>query len=179
MHEQKIKLLGSIMKRRKFLQLTSASGPALALTGLISCSTSETEKKSTAGHKVKPFELDELTISDLQDGMKSGKYTARANIEKYLERIAEMDKQGPSLHALIEVNPDALSIAEELDKERQQNQLRGPMHGIPVIIKDNIDTADKMTTTAGSFALEGSIPTQDSFVAHKLREAGADRKSVV
>ncbi len=161
------------MKRRKFLQLTSASGPALALTGLISCTTSETEKKSTTGHKVKPFELDELTISDLRDGMKSGKYTARSIIEKYLERIAEMDKQGPSLHALIEVNPDALSIAEELDKERQQNQLRGPMHGIPVIIKDNIDTADKMTTTAGSFALEGSIPTQDSFVAHKLREAGA------
>jgi len=161
------------MKRRKFLQLTSASGPALALTGLISCTTSETEKKSTTGHKVKPFELDELTISDFQDGMKSGKYTARSIIEKYLERIAEMDKQGPSLHALIEVNPDVLSIAEELDKERQQNQLRGPMHGIPVIIKDNIDTADKMSTTAGSFALEGSIPTQDSFVAHKLREAGA------
>ena len=161
------------MKRRKFLQLTSASGPALALTGLISCTTSETEKKSTTVHKVKPFELDELTISDLQDGMKSGKYTARSIIEKYLERIAEMDKQGPSLHALIEVNPDALSIAEELDKEREQNQLRGPMHGIPVIIKDNIDTADKMTTTAGSLALEGSIPTQDSFVAQKLREAGA------
>lgn len=161
------------MKRRKFLQLTAASGPALTLTGLISCTSSETEKKSTAEHKVKPFELDELTIADLQDGMESGKYSARSITKKYLDRIEDLDKQGPSLHALIETNPDALAIAEELDKERQQGQVRGPMHGIPIILKDNIDTADKMTTTAGSLALEGSIPAQDSFVAHKLREAGA------
>ncbi|MFQ5676082.1 MAG: amidase family protein, partial [bacterium] len=158
------------MKRREFLQLTSAGVPALAVTGL-SCARSGSEGESAS--PVKPFELDEITISELQEGMASGKYTARAITQKYLERIAELDRQGPSLHALIEVNPDALEIADKLDKERAENGVRGPLHGIPIIIKDNIDTADKMTTTAGSLALEGSIAKQDSFVAQKLREAGA------
>ncbi|MFQ5421385.1 MAG: amidase family protein, partial [Anaerolineae bacterium] len=160
------------MKRRQFLQLTSAGVPALAVTGL-SCTRPGSEGEAASGRPVKPFELDEITTSELQAGMASGKYTARSITQKYLQRIEALDRQGPSLHALIEVNPDALEIADKLDKERAENGARGPLHGIPIIVKDNIDTADKMTTTAGSLALEGSIPKQDSFVAQKLREAGA------
>ncbi len=120
-----------------------------------------------------PFELDEVTFSDLQDGMTSGKYTAHLITEKYLARIDEIDKQGPALASVIEVNPDALAIADGLDKERKAGQVRGPLHGIPILIKDNIDTADRMQTTAGSLALLGSKPYRDAFVAQKLREAGA------
>jgi amidase len=120
-----------------------------------------------------PFELEEATVASLQDGMKSGKYTARRITELYLNRISALDKQGPSLHSVIETNPDALEIADSLDAERKAKGPRGPLHGIPILIKDNIDTADKMTTTAGSLALTGSIPLQDSNVAKKLREAGA------
>jgi amidase len=122
---------------------------------------------------VKPFELDEITISDLQDGMKSGKFTARSLVEKYRERIDEIDKHGPTLNSVIELNPDALSIADELDQERKAKGPRSSLHGVPVLIKDNIDTADKMMTTAGSLALVGSKPSKDSFVAQNLRAAGA------
>ena len=123
--------------------------------------------------EIKPFELDEITIADLQAGMASGKFTARSITEKYLARIEEIDKKGPALNSVLEVNPDALAIADALDQERKERHVRGPMHGIPVLIKDNIDTADRMQTTAGSLALLGSKPTKDSFVAQKLRESGA------
>jgi amidase len=123
--------------------------------------------------EVKPFELDEITIPELQDGMKSGKYTARSLVEKYAARIDEIDKRGPAVNAILELNPDALSIADALDQERKAKGPRGPLHGIPVLIKDNIDTADRMMTTAGSLALVGSKPLKDSFVAQKLRAAGA------
>ena len=126
-----------------------------------------------AATPVKPFELDEITIVELQDGMKSGKLTARSLVEKYSERIDEIDKRGPAVNAIIEMNPDALTIADALDQERKAKGTRGPMHGIPVLIKDNIDTADRMMTTAGSLALVGSKPAKDSFVAQKLRGAGA------
>ena len=96
-----------------------------------------------------------------------------ASSEQYLARIAAMDRTGPSLHAIIETNPDALELAEQLDEERAAKGPRGPLHGIPVLLKDNIDTADRMTTTAGSLALEGSIAPQDSHVAERLRAAGA------
>jgi amidase len=122
---------------------------------------------------VKPFELDEITISDLQDGMKSGKLTARSLVEKYSARIAEIDKRGPAINCVIELNPDAVSIADSLDEERKARGPRGLLHGVPVLIKDNIDTADKMMTTAGSLALVGSKPAQDSYVAQRLRAAGA------
>jgi amidase len=122
---------------------------------------------------VRSFELDELTIAELQEGMKSGKYTARSIAEKYLARIEEIDQKGPTLNSVIQVNPDALAIADALDKERKEKGARGPLHGIPVLIKDNIDTADRMATTAGSLALVGSKPPEDSFLARKLREAGA------
>ena len=122
---------------------------------------------------MKPFELEEITIPDLQDGMKSGKFTARSLVEKYTARIDEIDKRGPAINAIIELNPDAPSIADALDQERKTKGPRGPLHGIPVLIKDNIDTADRMMTTAGSLALVGSKPPKDSFVAQKLRAAGA------
>jgi amidase len=123
--------------------------------------------------EAKPFELDEITISDLQSGMKSGRFSARSLVEKYTARIDEIDKQGPAINSIIELNPDALAIADALDQERKAKGPRGPLHGIPVVIKDNIDTADKMMTTAGSLALVGSKPQKDSFVAQRLRAAGA------
>jgi amidase len=122
---------------------------------------------------VKAFEFDEATISDLQARMKSGEISVHSLTQAYLDRISEIDKNGPSINSVIEINPDAISIAEALDKERKEKGPRGPMHGIPVLIKDNIDTADNMQTTAGSLALVGSKPEQDSGVARKLREAGA------
>jgi amidase len=120
-----------------------------------------------------PFELEEITVAELQAGMSSGRYSARHVVELYLGRIAAMDRTGVSLQSIIETNPDALTRAEELDRERATKGPRGPLHGIPVLLKDNIDTADRMTTTAGSLALEGSIPPRDSHVAERLRAAGA------
>ena len=125
------------------------------------------------GVDVPPFELDEVTVDELQASMASGERTARSIAEMYLERIEALDGQAPELRSIIETNPDALAIADELDAERAAGQVRGPLHGIPVALKDNIDTHDRMTTTAGSLALEGSIPPRDSFVAQRLREAGA------
>jgi amidase len=119
------------------------------------------------------FELDELTIDDLQQGIQSGKYSSRSLTEKYLARIQDIDKAGPRINSVIEVNPEALEIAEALDRERKDKGARGPLHGIPILIKDNIDTADRMNTTAGSLALLGSTPKKDAFVAAQLRKAGA------
>ncbi|HSS44407.1 MAG TPA: amidase, partial [Thermoanaerobaculia bacterium] len=119
------------------------------------------------------FELGEATIADLQKRMRSGQLTARSLVEKYVSRIAALDQRGPTLRAVLEINPDALAIAEGLDAERKAGKVRGLLHGIPVLIKDNIGTADRMTTTAGSLALEGSIPPADAFVVKRLREAGA------
>ena len=119
------------------------------------------------------FELDEVTIADLQMHMTSGKLTARAIAEKYLERIEAVDKKGPAINSVIELNPDALEIADNLDRERKDKGARGPLHGIPVLIKDNIDTADRMATTAGSLAMMGAKPPKDSFVVQRLRAAGA------
>jgi amidase len=142
-----------------------AMSPALAAGRALA---SETEAAP-----VKPFEFDEATIFDLQARMKAGEISARSLTQAYLDRINEIDKSGPAINSVIEVNPDAVSIAEALDRERKEKGPRGPMHGIPVLIKDNIDTADNMQTTAGSLALVGSKPAQDSGVARKLREAGA------
>ena len=122
---------------------------------------------------VKPFAYEESTIDDLQRRMKSGEISSRSLTEAYLARIEEIDKHGPGVNSIIELNPDAMSIAQALDKERKQKGARGPLHGIPVLIKDNIDTADLMQTTAGSLALVGSKPIADSGVAMQLRVAGA------
>jgi amidase len=121
--------------------------------------------------EIKAFELDEITVSELQDGIKSGKYTTRSLVEKYSSRIQDIDKH--TVNAVIEMNPEAEAIADALDQERKSKGPRGPLHGIPVLIKDNIATADRMMTTAGSLALVGSKPPKDSFVAQRLRAAGA------
>ena len=159
-------------QRRQFLKKTSITAVAAAVTPALAAARELSSAEQPQG-QVKPFDLDEVTIADLQDGMTSGKYTSQAITEKYLTRIQEIDQQGPQLKSVIEVNRDALVIAEMLDKERKQNHIRGPLHGIPVLIKDNLDTADHMQTTAGSLALVGSRPAEDSFVAKKLRDAGA------
>lgn len=119
------------------------------------------------------FPLEEATIAGLQDMMASGKATSESLVSLYLKRIAQIDRSGPGLNAVIETNPDALAIARELDTERKEKGPRGPLHGIPILIKDNIDTADKMETTAGSLALLGSKPAKDAFLVERLREAGA------
>ena len=155
--------------RRQFLQVGIIGGTASIAA---SASTSGAEA-APAEPDARPFELEETTLAALQQGMKSGKLTARSITAKYLARIEELDRRGPSLHSVIEVNPDALAIAARLDRERKAKGPRGPLHGIPVLVKDNIGTADRMTTTAGSYALAGSIPPRDSFVAHQLRKAGA------
>ncbi len=126
-----------------------------------------------SAHRDDPFELEEATLATLRSGIMSGKYTARSLAEQYLARIDAVDKHGPMVNAVIELNPDALAIADALDRERQTKGPRGPLHGVPVLIKDNIATRDRMQTTAGSLALVGSVPPKDSFVAKKLRDAGA------
>lgn len=148
------------MKRREFLQ-TTASTCVAAIASPIAVASPPA------------FELDELTINDLQQGLQSGKYSSRELVEKYSDRITEIDKRGPGLYSVIEMNPDAERIAVALDRERKERGARGPLHGIPILIKDNIDTQDRMMTTAGSLALVGAKPQRDAFVAQKLREAGA------
>jgi amidase len=120
-----------------------------------------------------PFALEEATIATLQQRMQSGQDTARSIAEQYLARIEAIDRRGPSLHSVIETNPDALAIADRLDAERRGGRTRGPLHGIPVLLKDNIATADRMMTTAGSLALAGAKAPRDSFIVSRLREAGA------
>ena len=120
-----------------------------------------------------PFELDEVTIDTLAAAMASGERTSRGITEAYLARIAALDRQGPMLRSVIETSPDALADAEALDRERDASGPRSPLHGIPILLKDNIGTADGTTTTAGSLALEGSRPAEDAPVARRLREAGA------
>jgi amidase len=159
------------MKRRDFLRAGAINGAAALVPELARAERVETEISSAA--KVEEFALDEVTIADLQRDMASGKRTAQSITRDYLDRIESIDRRGPALHAVIEVNPDAMSIAKSLDDERKSRRARGPMHGIPVLIKDNIDTADRMMTTAGSYALEGSKPLQDATIAKRLREAGA------
>lgn len=140
---------------------------ALSFSFIVSCQMKEPGKQAST------FELDEITITQIQDGYKSGKYTVKQIVQLYLKRIEEIDKNGPELNSIIMVNPDALQIAEELDIEIANGNSRGPMHGIPVILKDNINTHDKMPTTGGSRILKDSHPSKDSWVAQKLREAGA------
>jgi amidase len=162
--DQKTNSHSYCLDRRKFL----ASGLAVGLLATNSPGTTSLSRE----HE-KDFELGELTIIELQDGMQSGKYTSRSLAEKYLARIEAIDRQGPGLRSVIELNPDALELADALDKERKEKGPRGPLHGIPILIKDNIDTADRMSTTAGSLALVGAKPPGDAFLVQRLREAGA------
>ncbi len=156
------------MKRRSFLGGgTVAGAAALARRGAAA------EIVAAEPVVVPSFDLDEATVADLQRRMAGGELTARRLAEAYLARIAALDRQGPELRSVIETNPEALAIADARDAERRAKGARGPLHGVPVLVKDNVDTADRMTTTAGSLALEGSTPPRDAHVAARLREAGA------
>jgi amidase len=159
--------------RREFLRASLLASAATAAAAFVKPVAARAHSSAAPPADIPSFELDETTITDLQEAMKSGKYSARSLVEKYLARIDQIDKQGPAINAVIELNPDVLAIADGLDKERKDKGVRGPLHGIPVLIKDNIDTGDKMMTTAGSLALLGSKPSKDAAVAQKLREAGA------
>ncbi len=167
------------MKRRTFLQAGAAGviGAAAAAGALGTAACSPASQAPTPAAKPvagsAPFELEELTIADLQKRMASGQDTARSLVDKYTARINALDQSGPMLRSVIMINPDAAAIADRLDAERKSGKVRGPLHGVPVIVKDNIGTHDQMPTAAGSLALATSIPAKDSFIAAKLREAGA------
>ena len=175
----------SSVTRRQFLGTGAAASGALILGGAEACSPSGEGGESGGGSRgaavpgagqpwpLSSFELEGVSITDLHAGMVSGRWTSRELTEAYLNRVEEVDGRGPTLRSVIETNPDALEIAEALDQELAAGQVRGPLHGIPIFLKDNIATHDRMTTTAGSYALEGSIPPADSGVARKLRAAGA------
>lgn len=151
------------MKARNLFFVSILTG--LLLPGMIACNKPAEQKSKSVP--------EEITISELQNGYKTGKFTIVEITQAYLDRIEEIDKNGPALNSVIQVNPDALEIAALLDEELKQGKIRGPMHGIPVLLKDNIDTRDKMPTTAGSLMLKNSFPLKDSRVAARLREAGA------
>jgi amidase len=149
-----------IVNRREFVRLgalgAALAGPACAV----------------AAGPAAEFELEEVSIAALQDGMRAGRWTSQSVATLYLERIEKIDRSGPAINSIIELNPDALDIARQLDAERKAKGARGPLHGIPVLIKDNIGTADRMRTSAGSLALALSTPRTDAFAVRKLREAG-------
>ncbi len=159
------------MKRRNFLRLGSTGSLGLvAATAAVARTPDDTCDEPP---RPRPGELDELSVADLQDRLARGQETARSLVEKYMARIDALDRQGPALRSVLEANPEALALADQLDAERKAGNVRGPLHGIPVVLKDNIDTADRMTTTAGSLALEGWTAPKDAFLAARLREAGA------
>jgi amidase len=147
------------LDRRRFLELAGLATAAAFVPRI--------------GASAELVQLEELTITAMQEGMHSGRFTARTLTEMYLARIEAIDKSGPAINSVIELNPDALAIAEALDRQRKEGHVRGPMHGIPILIKDNIDTADRMHTTAGSLALAESIAARDAHVVKRLRESGA------
>lgn len=159
------------MKRRNFFRTAALAGGTIAIAPFGSCVPPKTSNRPVTGYSF--FELSESTISQLQEKMGSRKLTSEDITRKYLERIEQIDRNGPQLRSVIEVNPDALTIARQLDAERESGKVRSPLHGIPVLIKDNIDTGDKMQTTAGSLALLGNPAPDDAVIVQKLREAGA------
>ena len=160
------------MKRKDFLQFSLIGTAAAGLTSLSGCTIKEQANKNAEKSNYQ-FELDEMAVGELQEAMKAGRYTAESITRKYLDRIKEINQNGPQLNAILQVNPDAISIAQSLDAERSNGTVRGPLHGLPVVLKDNIETADRMNTTAGALALKDHVAQNDSWLAKKLREAGA------
>ena len=150
--------------RRRFLRMGAAGMAA----SLVTLRTRPSWSADAAG-----FEVEEASIDTLQAAMTSGRASARAITQAYLDRIDRIDRQGPTLRSVLETNPDALQIADALDGERKAKGPRGPLHGIPILLRTTSTLHDRLTTTAGSLALEGSIPARDSFVAERLRAAGA------
>jgi amidase len=165
----------SRISRRKFLRagLAGVVGAAAAGSGFGSDAARALASLAGEPQGGGRFDWEELNVRDAQAAMASGRVSARRLTEMYLERVERIDRRGPALNSVIETNPDAVSIAESLDRERKQGRVRGPLHGVPVLIKDNIDTADRMMTTAGSLALVGARPQRDAFIVQRLREAGA------
>lgn len=155
------------------LPARNAQPPAVSHPGAAGAPGTTRDPAAITTPAAAPFPFEEATVADLAAAMQAGRLTSRALTEAYLARIAALDRQGPALHAMIAVNPQALAIADSLDAERRAGRVRGPLHGIPVVLKDNIATGDGMATTAGSRALEGVVAPGDAFVAHRLREAGA------
>jgi len=163
------------MQRRSFLQHGSQAALAATLLPLAAgaAPAPRATPASEAAAPPKPFALSEVSLDELRQQLQSGRTTSRALCQQYLARIAEIDHAGPGLRSVLETNPDGLAIADALDKERKAGKVRGPLHGIPILLKDNIDTGDKMQTTAGALALVGNHATRDAFVAQRLRAAGA------
>jgi len=149
-------------KRRDFLKRSVATAAVIASGG--AARSQQLENGS--------FELEETTVATLRQRLESGQDTASSLVEKYLTQIDLIDRSGPKVNCVIELNPDALAIAERLDNERRAGHVRGSLHGIPIVIKDNIDTADRMMTTAGSLAMVGAKPLADSALVAALRAAG-------
>jgi amidase len=164
---------GSGSFTRRTLLKAGVAGGALAAAGPLVGRHAVSPAEASEPVAPASFELEEITIAELQAGFQSGEHTSVAITERYIARIAELNLEWPELRAVIEVNPEAHAIADALDAERKEKGPRGPLHGIPILLKDNIGTADQMTTTAGSLALEGSIPPRDAFIAERLRAAGA------
>jgi amidase len=161
------------MKRRTFITSTAATGVAVFSAPVVQSCSLFNDNKVTGNEFNTDFEINEVTISQLQQYLQSGKYTSEKLVSFYLNRIRKIDKAGPVLNSVIEINPDAIDISVQLDKERKSGKVRSPLHGIPVLIKDNIGTADKMLTTAGSMAMTGSPAKMDAYIVSRLREAGA------
>jgi len=164
------------MHRRNFIKTTSLAGLGLSAAGLGACKIPPSEQSKNNApfdQKADHFELNELTVNDLQQKMANNEYTAHKLTQLYIDRINSIDKSGPKLNAVIALNPDALDMANAMDAERAKGKARGPLHGIPVLIKDNINTKDNMPTTAGSLALADNFVKTDAFIINKLREAGA------
>jgi amidase len=163
------------LTRRGFVGVASSAVAVAAMPPATARRTGHGESGRDAHRPLVPpqFELEEKTIAELQAGMRGGQYTAHSLVTQYLGRIDSLDKEGPTLRHVLETNPDALSIADALDAERKAGRVRSPLHGIPVLVKDNIDTADQMATSAGSLALAGSRALRDAFIVARLRAAGA------
>ena len=158
--------------RRSFLKASTTAGAAGALAGTGTVAGAGAALAGGGDH-VPPFAFEEKTIAELQAAMTSGRLSSRRLTQAYLRRIRRIDLSGIQLNSVIEINPDALEIAAGLDAERRRGKVRGPLHGIPILVKDNYATRDKMETTAGSLALLGAVVPRDAFVVRQLRRAGA------
>ena len=164
---------GAELGRRRFLREGALTGAAAVFAPALGRVSEVAFAAPSPPPGAKTFELEEMTIAEMREGMSAGRFTARGLAEKYLERVEEVDRRGPAINSVIETNPDALALAESLDRERKAGRVRGPLHGVPVMVKDNFDTADRMQTTAGSLALVGATRRRDAFVVARLRAAGA------
>jgi amidase len=170
---------GARINRREFIEtslivgVASVAAATLVNPTLARAAEHLAPESAPASSAAKAFEFAETTIAELQEGMRNGKLTAREIAEKYLDRIEKFDRKGARLNSIIELNPDALALAAELDRERKTKGARSPLHGIPILLKDNIDTADRMRTTAGSLALADTFAPRDAFIVERLRAAGA------